>query len=68
MQQENKLGQMEALLFAAGEPLSVPQLAELLGINKPQTWELLGLLPCVLITVGLWICCFSASSGTSSSK
>ena len=44
MQQENKLGQMEALLFAAGEPLSVPQLAELLGMTKPQTWELLGLL------------------------
>jgi segregation and condensation protein B len=36
------MGQLEALLFAAGEPLGVPQLAELLGINKPQTWELLG--------------------------
>ena len=35
---------MEAILFAAGEPLSVPQLAELLGLNKPQTWELLGIL------------------------
>jgi segregation and condensation protein B len=44
MQQEYKLGQLEALLFAAGEPLGVPQLAELLGLNKPQTWELLGLL------------------------
>ena len=44
MQQEFKLGQLEALLFAAGEPLGVPQLAELLGLNKPQTWELLGLL------------------------
>ena len=44
MQQEYKLGQMEALLFAAGEPLGVPQLAELLRLNKPQTWELLGLL------------------------
>ena len=44
MQQEYKLGQMEALLFAAGEPLGVPQLAELLGLNKPQTWDLLGLL------------------------
>ena len=42
MQQEFKLGQLEALLFAAGEPLGVPQLAELLGLNKPQTWELLG--------------------------
>ena len=44
MQQEYKLGQLEALLFAAGEPLGVPQLSELLGLNKPQTWELLGLL------------------------
>jgi segregation and condensation protein B len=44
MRQEHKLGQLEALLFAAGEPLGVPQLAELLGITKPQTWELLGLL------------------------
>jgi len=42
MRQEFKMGQLEALLFAAGEPLGVPQLAELLGINKPQTWELLG--------------------------
>jgi len=42
MRQEYKMGQLEALLFAAGEPLGVPQLAELLGINKPQTWELLG--------------------------
>ena len=44
MRQEYKLGQMEALLFAAGEPLGVPQLAELLGMTKPQTWELIGLL------------------------
>ena len=44
MRQEYKLGQLEALLFAAGEPLGVPQLAELLGMTKPQTWELLGLL------------------------
>ena len=44
MLQEFKLGQLEAILFAAGEPLSVPQLAELLGVNKPQTWELMGLL------------------------
>ena len=44
MPQEYKLGQLEAILFAAGEPLSVPQLAELLGLNKPQTWELVSLL------------------------
>lgn len=42
MQQEDKLGQLEAVLFAAGEPLAVPQLAELLGLSKPQVWELLG--------------------------
>ena len=42
MKQEFNLGRLEALLFAAGEPLGVPQLAELLGLNKPQTWELLG--------------------------
>ena len=42
MRQEYKLGQLEALLFAAGEPLGVPQLAELLGMTKPQAWELLG--------------------------
>ena len=42
MRQEYKLGQLEALLFAAGEPLGVPQLAELLGTTKPQAWELLG--------------------------
>ena len=35
MQQDN-MGRLEALLFAAGEPLGVPQLAELLGLNKPQ--------------------------------
>ena len=44
MLQEFKLGQLEAILFAAGEPLSVPQLAELLGVSQPQTWELVGLL------------------------
>ena len=42
MRQEYKLGQLEALLFVAGEPLGVPQLAELLGMTKPQAWELLG--------------------------
>ena len=42
MRQEHKLGQLEALLFVAGEPLGVPQLAELLGMTKPQAWELLG--------------------------
>ena len=44
MRQESKAGALEALLFAAGDPLSVPQLAELLGLSKPQTWELLSVL------------------------
>ena len=35
-------GALEALLFAAGEPMSVSQMAELLQIEKPQVWELLG--------------------------
>ena len=34
-------GALEALLFAAGEPMSVSQMAELLQIEKPQVWELL---------------------------
>jgi segregation and condensation protein B len=37
---EFELAKLEALLFAAGDPLSVAQLAELTGLNKPQTWEL----------------------------
>ena len=35
-------GALEALLFAAGEPMTVSQMAELLQIEKPQVWELLG--------------------------
>ena len=34
-------GALEALLFAAGEPMTVSQMAELLQIEKPQVWELL---------------------------
>lgn len=37
-------GALEALLFAAGEPLSVGELAQLLQLEKPQVWELLGVL------------------------
>ena len=37
-------GAVEALLFAAGEPLSVGELAQLLQLEKPQVWELLGTL------------------------
>ncbi len=44
MLQDEKLGRLEAVLFAAGEPVGIPQLAELLGVNKPQAWELVSLL------------------------
>lgn len=37
-------GQLEALLFAAGEPLSVAQIAAVMQLDKPQVWELLTLL------------------------
>ena len=37
-------GSLEALLFAAGEPLSVAKLAEIMQLDKPQVWELLSLL------------------------
>ncbi len=38
------LGALEALLFAAGEPLSVGELAGFLQIEKAQVWSLLGAL------------------------
>ena len=38
---EKLLGALEAVLFAAGEPLSVAELAQCLQINKPQVWDLL---------------------------
>lgn len=41
MEITNKLAALEALLFAAGEPLPVPQLAALMGLTKPMVWELL---------------------------
>ena len=34
-------GALEALLFAAGEPVSVAELAGLLQMEKPQVWELI---------------------------
>ena len=37
-------GSLEALLFAAGEPLSVAKLAEIMQLDKHQVWELLSLL------------------------
>ena len=33
-------GALEAVLFAAGEPVSVAELAVLLQMEKPQVWEL----------------------------
>lgn len=35
------VGALEAVLFAAGEPLSVAELAQCLQLEKPQVWELL---------------------------
>ena len=34
-------GALEAVLFAAGEPVSVAELADLLQLDKPQVWELI---------------------------
>lgn len=34
-------GALEALLFAAGEPLSVGEIAAAMQLEKPQVWELL---------------------------
>lgn len=42
MYYEHLLGALEAVLFTAGEPLSIAELAELLQLEKPQVWELLG--------------------------
>lgn len=38
---DKPLGALEALLFAAGEPISVAELAALLQLEKPQVWNLL---------------------------
>lgn len=38
------LGSLEALLFAAGEPLTVAQIAGIMQLDKPQVWELLTML------------------------
>lgn len=37
-------GTLEAVLFAAGEPLSVAEIAGIMQLEKPQVWELLGTL------------------------
>lgn len=41
MNQDKMTGALEALLFAAGEPVSVAELAQIMQLEKPQVWELL---------------------------
>ncbi len=41
MYQDRLVGALEAVLFAAGEPISVAELATVLQLEKPQVWELL---------------------------
>lgn len=41
MNQDRMLGALEAVLFAAGEPLSVAEVAQIMQLEKPQVWELL---------------------------
>ena len=41
MYHDKMVGALEAVLFAAGEPLSVAELAQCLQLDKPQVWELL---------------------------
>ena len=41
MYYDKLLGALEAILFAAGEPISVAELAAVLQLDKPQVWELL---------------------------
>lgn len=41
MYHDKMVGALEAVLFAAGEPLSVAELAQCLELEKPQVWELL---------------------------
>lgn len=41
MNQDRMQGALEAVLFAAGEPLAVAELAQIMQLEKPQVWELL---------------------------
>ncbi len=41
MYYEHLAGALEALLFAAGEPLPVARIAEIMQLEKPQVWELI---------------------------
>ena len=44
MNQDKMTGALEAVLFAAGEPVSVAELAQIMQLEKPQVWELLSVL------------------------
>lgn len=44
MYHEQMTGALEAVLFAAGEPISVGELASVMQMEKPQVWELLSTL------------------------
>ena len=44
MNQDRMTGALEAVLFAAGEPVSVAELAQIMQLEKPQVWELLSVL------------------------
>lgn len=44
MNLDKLLSALEAVLFAAGEPVSVAELAALMQLEKPQVWELLSAL------------------------
>ena len=41
MYHDKMMGALEAVLFAAGEPIGVAELAQCLQLDKPQVWELL---------------------------
>lgn len=44
MYYDKMTGALEAVLFAAGEPLSVAEIASVMQLDKPQVWELLSVL------------------------
>lgn len=44
MRFEQMMGALEAVLFAAGNPISVGELAEIMQLEKSQIWELLSAL------------------------
>ncbi len=41
MEHKQMLGALEAVLFAAGEPITVAELAMVMHLEKPQVWDLL---------------------------